>query len=177
MALYDKALNRFEFALTHNRNSILDFNLKWFDNSKVTWELYRDLVKLLESLKVEVKLSSDLGTRMDINNKPFKVGGLWDHKQQAVYLASFSYMVLAHECAHVIDSRVQNEPVQGMECEVVASAASYIFICERVGPYSPLEAVEYAKLHGANIKDLRSLKQRIIDVFWNMYLGQINPLE
>lgn len=167
--LYDRALKRFIFALAHNRNSIFDFHLKKFDDSKVTEELYWKIVKAIETLNVEVLLKHDIGTWLDVKNKLFNIAGMWEQNKQQVYLSSFSYIVLAHEYAHVVDSRILNKNVYGVECEIVASAASYIFVCERMGPFSPRVGVKYIKRYGVNIKALKPLKQRIVDVFWNMH--------
>ena len=167
--LYEKAFNRFAYALLKNHNKLFDFYLKDFDNSKVTGKLFWKIVKALEDLEVEVKLVNDLGIRNDVNNEPFNIAGLWDQPNRLVSLSSLSYGVLIHEFAHVVDARLQRKTIFGMECELVASAASYIFVCERLGFFSPKQDIKYVKRYGATIENLKNLKQRVMDVFWNMH--------
>ena len=39
----------------------------------------------------------------------------------------------------------------------------------RLGFFSPKQDIKYVKRYGATIENLKNLKQRVMDVFWNMH--------
>lgn len=78
-----------------------------------------------------------------------------------------SARIINHEFAHAVDFALHGMENRRTD-ELIAAAAGYLFTCEHLGLYSPIQDVRYVKKWRVAPDDLKRLEKYILTVFHKM---------